>query len=222
MDGFGLPNIRVASADQNVTINSTRNEVWPPYLARKLKHSNRANKIFFFFPLSDHNHQVDYFCHSWCVLPCLCCHYSPNVILCGWLGSKHQLTNCCHNPPKSDMNYRIVIVRTDVNACDCTRGCTDTRKRGCSESWLWEKIPCRTGESNLRQGRNGTRSDALTNWATSPPQTWPLRIESSEILLFGLPNFFFSYGAVWFPIVLSIRKNRWAKENEIAYIADNE
>ena len=31
---------------------------------------------------------------------------------------------CCHNPPNSDMDYRISIVRTDVNACDCTRGCT--------------------------------------------------------------------------------------------------
>ena len=29
------------------------------------------------------------------------------------------------------------------------------RKRVCTESRLWEKIPCRTGESNLRRQRAG-------------------------------------------------------------------
>ena len=29
---------------------------------------------------------------------------------------------CCHNPPNSNMDYRIFIVRTDVNACNCTQG----------------------------------------------------------------------------------------------------
>ena len=54
------------------------------------------------------------------------------------------------------MDYRIFNVRTYVNARDCTRGCVDTRKRVCTESWLWEKkIPRRTGESNLRQRRDG-------------------------------------------------------------------
>ena len=48
------------------------------------------------------------------------------------------------------MDYKIFNVRTDVNACDCTRGCTDTVR----ESALkvdWEKIPCRPGESKLPQ-----------------------------------------------------------------------
>ena len=63
---------------------------------------------------------------------------------------------CFHNSPNSDMDYRIFNVRTDVNACDCTQGCTDTRKRVCTESRLWEKkIPCRTRESILRQRRDG-------------------------------------------------------------------
>ena len=31
-----------------------------------------------------------------------------------------------HKPPTSDMVYRVFNMRTDVNACDCTRGCTDT------------------------------------------------------------------------------------------------
>ena len=41
------------------------------------------------------------------------------------------------------MDYRIFNVRTDVNACDCARGCTDTRK---SLHWnlTGRKIPCRT------------------------------------------------------------------------------
>ena len=33
---------------------------------------------------------------------------------------------CFQNPPNSDMDNRIFNVRTDVNACDCTRRCTDT------------------------------------------------------------------------------------------------
>ena len=41
---------------------------------------------------------------------------------------------CVHNPPNSDIHYRISNVRTDVNACDCTRVCTDTRKRICTET----------------------------------------------------------------------------------------
>ena len=45
--------------------------------------------------------------------------------------------------------------RTDVNACDCTLGCRDTRKRVYTESGLREKNLCCTGESNLRQRRAG-------------------------------------------------------------------
>ena len=33
---------------------------------------------------------------------------------------------CFHNPPNTDIDYKIFNVRTDVNACDCTRVCTDT------------------------------------------------------------------------------------------------
>ena len=33
---------------------------------------------------------------------------------------------CFHNPSNSDMDYRIFNLRTNVNACDCTRQCTDT------------------------------------------------------------------------------------------------
>ena len=62
---------------------------------------------------------------------------------------------CFHNPPNSDMNYKIFNVRTDVNACDCTRGCTDTVKESALKVDSGRKIPCRTGESNLPQRRAG-------------------------------------------------------------------
>ena len=41
---------------------------------------------------------------------------------------------CCHNPPNSDMDYRIFNVRTDVNACYGTPGCANRRKKVCTES----------------------------------------------------------------------------------------
>ena len=45
----------------------------------------------------------------------------------------------------------IVDVRTHVDAGDCTRGLYGHRKRVCTESRLWETIPCRTRDSNPRQ-----------------------------------------------------------------------
>ena len=55
---------------------------------------------------------------------------------------------CCNNPPNSDMDYIIFDVRTDVNASDCTWGCTDTDR----EPAL--KVDC-TGELNLHQRCDG-------------------------------------------------------------------
>ena len=46
----------------------------------------------------------------------------------------HWVFECFHNPPNSDKDCRIFTVRTDVNVRDCTRECTDTRKRVCTES----------------------------------------------------------------------------------------
>ena len=63
--------------------------------------------------------------------------------------------SCFHNPPNSDMGYRIFNVRIDVNACDRTRGCTDTVRESALRVDSGRKIPCRTGESNLRQRRAG-------------------------------------------------------------------
>ena len=53
------------------------------------------------------------------------------------------------------MDYMIFNVRTDVNACDCTRGCTDTVRESALKVGSGRKIPCRTGESNLRRQRAG-------------------------------------------------------------------
>ena len=57
---------------------------------------------------------------------------------------------CFHNLPNSDMDYGIFNVRTDVNACDRTRGCTDTVRESAMKVVSGRKIPCCTGEWNLR------------------------------------------------------------------------
>ena len=61
------------------------------------------------------------------------------------------------------MDYRIFNARTDVDACDCTRGCTDTARESALKVDSGRKIPCRTGESNLRQRRDG-------------PMLWPTEL----------------------------------------------
>ena len=43
-----------------------------------------------------------------------------------------------------------------VNACDCTRGCTDTVRESPLKVDSGRKIPCGTGESNLRRRRAGS------------------------------------------------------------------
>ena len=51
-------------------------------------------------------------------------------------------------------------MRTDANAGDCTRGCTDTARESTLKVDSGRKISRRTGESNLRR-RRACRSDAL-------------------------------------------------------------
>ena len=53
------------------------------------------------------------------------------------------------------MGDRIFNVRTDVNASDCARGCTDTVRKSALKVDSGRKILCRTGESNLRRWRAG-------------------------------------------------------------------
>ena len=49
----------------------------------------------------------------------------------------------------------IFNVRTDVNSCDCTRGCADTVTESALKVDSGRKIPRRTGEWNLFQWRAG-------------------------------------------------------------------
>ena len=78
---------------------------------------------------------------------------------------------CC-NPPNSDMNYRIFIVRTDVTARDCTRGCTDNKRESALKADSGKKIPCRTGESNLRDETD----DEISHWpVTKRTDRWRRR-----------------------------------------------
>ena len=53
------------------------------------------------------------------------------------------------------MDCGIFNVRTYVNACDCTRACTDTVRESALKVDSWRKIPCCIGESNLRRQRAG-------------------------------------------------------------------
>ena len=53
------------------------------------------------------------------------------------------------------MDHGIFTMCTDVNACDCTRGCADTVKQSALKVDCRRKIPCHTGVSNLRWWRAG-------------------------------------------------------------------
>ena len=53
------------------------------------------------------------------------------------------------------MGCKILNVLTDVNACGCTQGCMDTVRESALKVDSGRKIPCRIGESNLRQRRAG-------------------------------------------------------------------
>ena len=53
------------------------------------------------------------------------------------------------------MDYVIFNVRTDANACDCTRECTGTVRESALKADPGGNLSCRTGEWNLRQRRAG-------------------------------------------------------------------
>ena len=50
-------------------------------------------------------------------------------------------------------------------------GCTDAHNRVFTESWLWEKNPL--PHRGIEPASAAWRSDALTNWAASPPPCFP-------------------------------------------------
>ena len=84
---------------------------------------------------------------------------------------------CCHNPPNSDRDYSIFIVRTNVNACDCARGCTATERESALKVGSGKKIPCCTRESGLRQQRDGlmllpTELQLIATWPHDDVSCW--------------------------------------------------
>ena len=66
---------------------------------------------------------------------------------------------CLHNPSNSAMDYGIFNVRTDVNACDCTRGCTDTLKEPAMKVTSGRKNPL--PRRGIEPATAACRSDAL-------------------------------------------------------------
>ena len=62
---------------------------------------------------------------------------------------------CIHYPLNSNMDRVIFYVYTDVNACNCTRGCTDTVRKSALRADAGRKIPCRTVRSKLRGAARG-------------------------------------------------------------------
>ena len=63
-----------------------------------------------------------------------------------------------------------IIHRIRVNACDCTRWCTNTVRESALKVDFGRKVPCCTGESNLRQQR---ASPTLYQLSYIPKHTRP-------------------------------------------------
>ena len=73
--------------------------------------------------------------------------------------SNHTIND---NPPNSDMDYRIFNMHTDVNACDRTPGCRDTKRECALKVDSGRKVPCHTRELNLLMvDQSGTLSTKL-------------------------------------------------------------
>ena len=74
------------------------------------------------------------------------------------------------NPPKSDMDYRIFNMRTDVNACGCTQGCTDTVRESALKADSERKNPL--PHRGIEPASAACRSDALATELHPPPADW--------------------------------------------------
>ena len=66
---------------------------------------------------------------------------------------------CRHNPPNSDMDSRIFIMCTDVNACNCTQGLRTPK-----ESLQWKLT---LGRKSLAAPRNRTCISGVTFWCSN-------------------------------------------------------
>ena len=68
---------------------------------------------------------------------------------------------CFHNPSNSDMDYGIFNVRTDVNAGNCTRGCTDTVRESALKVDSRRKKKKNLPRRGIKPASAACRSDAL-------------------------------------------------------------
>ena len=105
------------------------------------------------------------------------------------------------------MGYGIFNVRTDVNACDCTRGCTDTVRESALKVNSGRKILCCTWESNLRQrcagptlyrlsyiptpsdGQGAEPSSLRFKGAPIGEVPWPVNVENVPVALFSFAGY---------------------------------
>ena len=111
------------------------------------------------------------------------------------------------------MDYMIFNVHTDINACDCTRGCTDTvnetaLKVDCGR----KKILCRSGESNLHQRSAGPMLYQLSYLpipATSPfPSSLRECVSRKFSWIVAGPFFFFFFSFLDQPAILLLTANQ--------------
>ena len=86
----------------------------------------------------------------------------------------------------SDMDYGILNVRKDANACDCTRVSTDTVRESALKADSGRKIRYQTGEWNLRQRRAGTTLHHLSYI----PTLWKSVFFVAKVTLPSLPVVF--------------------------------
>ena len=70
------------------------------------------------------------------------------------------------------MNYGIFNMRTDVNACNCTRGCSETVRESALNVDSLRKIPCHTKESNLHWQHAGLM---LYRLSYIPTPVWDIK-----------------------------------------------
>ena len=78
--------------------------------------------------------------------------------------------SCCHNPPDSDMDYRVFNVRTDVNACDCTWGVRTPKESLHWKLTLGRKSLVAPGNRTFVSGLTGRYSNQLS-YIPSPELT---------------------------------------------------
>ena len=80
------------------------------------------------------------------------------------------------------MDYGIFNMCTDVNACDCTRGCTDDVRESALKVDSGSKIPCGTEKLNLCWQH---ASPMLYQWSYIPtPKSVIMHIKVQLIFFF--------------------------------------